>query len=147
MTVYNRPHLLFFLQSLPWLKDFIILAYFLGANISRDFVICLLYPASSTSPPSSQITLSKHSSDSMMAMYMSWTLSSMLAAGDSSRVALFFLPVPALTGTVVTPGIRRKRAATTRRGMRIMDIPSLPDRALPKGLIESSANPPVALVS
>merc|ERR1712012_1114412 len=124
MTVYNRPHLLFFLQSLPWLKDFIILAYFLGANISRDFVICLLYPASSTRPPSSQITLSKHSSDSMMAMYMSWTLSSMLAAGDSSSspASLFLLPVPLMVTKV---GKRRDGPRRARIGMR-MEVRSRP---------------------
>ena len=75
--VTARHHVL---EKLIWMKSVD------NVEISTYFVICLQYPASSTSPPSSQITLSKHSSDSMMAMYMSWTLSSMLAAGDSSRM-------------------------------------------------------------
>ena len=49
------------------------------------FAMLLSIPASETRPPTSQAILSMHSSDSIRAMYMSWTLSTMLAAGDSSR--------------------------------------------------------------
>merc|ERR1719422_3036815 len=91
--------------------------------MSWTLLIMLLYPASETSPPSSHTTLSMHSSDSMMAMYMSWTLLIMLLELLSSTSRLF------LTGTVVTLGNRRKRAAAIRRGMMIMDIPSLPETA------------------
>merc|ERR1719412_2087020 len=80
------PHLLFFLQSLPWLKVFIILVYFLGTNWPAIFVMLLLIPASVTSPPTSQAILSMHSSDSMRAMYISCSLSTMFPAAESSWI-------------------------------------------------------------
>merc|ERR1719282_461140 len=87
-----------------------------------DFVICLLYPASSTKPPISQAIRSKHSSDSKMAMYMSWTRLIMFSAGLSSLDTSLFLLPAVRTGTVVTLGKRRNRAAAIRIGMMIMDM-------------------------
>ena len=49
----------------------------------------LLIPASSARPPTSQATLSRHSSLWRTAMYMSWTLSIMLDIGLSSKEKRF----------------------------------------------------------
>ena len=49
------------------------------------FVMLLLIPTSSASPPISQAILSMHSSDSIRARVMSWILSTTLAAAESSK--------------------------------------------------------------
>merc|ERR1719382_1029601 len=109
----EQTHLLFLQQSLPWLKFFIILLYFLGRKASEALVRDLLIPASSSRPPTSHATRSMHSSLCSTAMYMSCTLSIMLFMGFSSPTSRLFL-----TATVVTEGKSRARPAMIKMGIR-----------------------------